>query len=468
MDLAPWATLVGALLIVMALAGSALNRLPVSTAMLYLAVGVAVSPLWLGLAHVHPAADAAQLARLAELALLVSLFTSGLKLGARLGDRQWLPPVRLATVSMLVTAACIAAAGIWMLGLPVGAAVLLGGVLAPTDPVLASEVQVADAADRDQLRYALTGEGGLNDGTAFPVVMLGLGLLGLREIGPWGGRWLLLDVLWSTAGGLLIGAVLGVAVGRLVLYLRRIHQEAVGLDNFLALGLIALSCGLALYAGASSFLAVFAAGFALRQVERRATAAATPGPAPARAFGTAAKEEHATHPRHAPAYMAHAVLGFNEQIERIGEVAAVIALGMLLWAVKWDSAAWWFVPLVLLVVRPVAVAAGLIGTRPSRAQRGLIAWFGIRGIGSLYYLLYALSHGVSGALGNTLTALTLSVVVASIVVHGISVTPLMGLYGRAQKPLRGGKPPGSARARCFCLPRRATEATFQHPSKDSP
>jgi NhaP-type Na+/H+ or K+/H+ antiporter len=432
MDLAPWATLVGALLIVMALAGSALNRLPLSTAMLYLAVGVAVSPLWLGLARLQPAADAGHLARLAELALLVSLFTSGMKLGARPGDRQWLPPVRLATVSMLVTAVLITAIGTLLLGLPLGAAVLLGGVLAPTDPVLASEVQVAGAADRDQLRYALTGEGGLNDGTAFPVVMLGLGLMGLHDIGASGGRWLLVDVLWTTAGGLLIGVLLGVAVGRLVLHLRSIHKEAVGLDNFLALGLIALACGLALFAGASAFLAVFAAGFALRQVERRATAAAARMQAPPKATN----EEHATHPRHAPAYMAHAVLGFNEQIERIGEVAAVIALGLLLWAVKWDGAAWWFVPLVLLVVRPVAVAAGLIGTRPSVAQRGLIAWFGIRGIGSLYYLLYALSHGVGGALGDTLTALTLSVVVASIVVHGISVTPLMALYQRAQKPLR--------------------------------
>jgi NhaP-type Na+/H+ or K+/H+ antiporter len=437
MDLASWATLVGALFIGTALAGSSLSRLPLSTAMLYLAVGLAVSPLLFGLSQLRPERDAGAVTLLAEVALLVSLFTAGMKLGARPGDHQWAAPVRLATVSMLATAGFITAAGIWLLDLPVGAAILLGGLLAPTDPVLAAEVQVADDSDRDELRYALTGEGGLNDGTAFPIVTLGLSLLGLRAGDAWGWHWLLVDVLWGTAAGLAIGAVLGAGVGRLVLYLRRIHREALGLDNFLALGLVSLSCGLAMFASASVFLAVFAAGFGLRQLERRATArAAHENVTPVSALDADASEDDkaASHPSRAPAYMAHAVQGFNEQIERVGEVAAVIVLGMLLWAVQWQHAVWWFVALVLLVMRPVAVAAGLIGSRPTAAQRGLIAWFGIRGIGTLYYLLYALGHGLSGTLGDTVTALTLSVVVASIVLHGISVTPLMALYQRALKP----------------------------------
>src|SRR3954467_3690766 len=146
---------------------------------------------------------------------------------------------------MGVTVALVAGVGALVLGLPLGAAILLGAILAPTDPVLASDVQVADAGDRDRLRFALTGEAGLNDGTAFPLVLLGLGLLGLHEIGSFGWRWVVVDVIWGVAAGIAIGAVAGTAVGRLVLYLRRTHKEAVGLDNFLALGLVGLAYGAA-------------------------------------------------------------------------------------------------------------------------------------------------------------------------------------------------------------------------------
>jgi NhaP-type Na+/H+ or K+/H+ antiporter len=141
-------------------------------------------------------------------------------------------------------------------------------------------------------------------------------------------------------------------------------------------------------------------------------------------------EEVAVDPQHAPAFMAQAVLGFNEQVERIGEVAIVITIGALLWAVQWDLSIWWFVPLLLLVIRPLAVRIGVARTSVSRAQRWLIGWFGIRGVGSLYYLMYAVNHGLDTALADQLIALTLSVVITSIVVHGISVTPLMAAYER--------------------------------------
>jgi NhaP-type Na+/H+ or K+/H+ antiporter len=107
-------------------------------------------------------------------------------------------------------------------------------------------------------------------------------------------------------------------------------------------------------------------------------------------------------------------------------------------SVRWEHAAWWFVPLLLLVIRPVAVRLGLGRSRISRGQRLLIGWFGIRGVGSLYYLMYAINHGLPEPLGDRLVALTLSVVVASIVVHGISVTPLMAAYERRPKAPRGG------------------------------
>ena len=452
MAFALWLTLGGALLVFMALGGSMLSRMPVSTSMLYLLAGLAVGPLGLALAAPDLFTQAKLLEHLTEVIVLLSLFTSGLKMSVGLRDWRWFPPLRLALLSMLATVALITAAGVWLLGLPLGAAVLLGGILAPTDPVLATEVQLDDPADRDQLRFALTGEGGLNDGTAFPVVMLGLGLLGAHEIGALGWRWLAVDVFWASAAGIAIGATLGTGLGRLVLYLRRHHPEAVGYENFLALGLIGLAYGCAVLAQAYGFLAVFAAGLALRHTAQAVTDAAAAslglpppaGPAAA-AVALAAQAPHspqadvvgqiATDPLHAPAYMAHAVMSFNEQLDRIGEMVGVVILGMLLWSVPWVPAAWWFVPLVLLLVRPLSVAAGLAGSRrTSPLQRRLIGWFGIRGIGSLYYLSYALNHGLPPAHAQTLVALTVAVVVSSIVVHGISVTPLMARYRRR----RGG------------------------------
>jgi sodium/hydrogen antiporter len=174
MEVAAWALIVACLLILMALSGSVLKHLPLSTAMFYLPVGLAIGPLWFGLAHFHPIADAKLLEHLTEFVVVVSLFSVGLKLSVELDDRRWLLPLRLAVGSMVLTVGLIALAGV-ALGLPLGAAVLLGAILAPTDPVLASDVQVSDPQDRSRLRVALTGEGGLNDGTAFPFVMLGLG-----------------------------------------------------------------------------------------------------------------------------------------------------------------------------------------------------------------------------------------------------------------------------------------------------
>lgn len=461
MEVAVWITLGGSLLVATALAGSMFSRLPLSTSMFYLAVGVAVSPVWLGLAALKPMAAAPILERLAEAVVLISLFTSGLKLSAGWRARRWLPPLRLALLSMLFTVAVVTAIGTALLGLSLGAAVLLGGILAPTDPVLASDVQVASAADRDQLRFTLTGEGGLNDGTAFPIVMLGLGLLGLHDLGAFGWRWLAIDVVWATTAGIAVGTLLGMTVGKLVIYLRREHKEAVGYDNFLGLGLIGLAYGSALLLHAYGFLAVFAAGLALRQAEQQATATAIRLPAAAAPTSTVPEQvqvqahvqahvqavqadadtvdpdQLAVDPLHASAFMAHAVLSFNEQLDRIGELCAVVVIGMLLWAVQWQHAVWWFVPLMLVVVRPASVWLGLLRSGVPRVQRRLMGWFGIRGVGSLFYLAYAVNHGLDPALGEVLVAITLSVLVTSIMVHGISVTPLMKAYEVRRKPPAG-------------------------------
>ena len=420
--------IVGLLLIAMTLGGSFIARLPLSAAMLYLGVGVAISPLGLGLLRLDALENRVLLERVTEIAVLISLFTSGMKLALPLRDRRWRIPLQLATVSMVLTVGAITALGVYGLGLSLGASVLLGAILAPTDPVLASDVQVANTDDRDRLRFGLTGEGGMNDGTAFPFVMLGLGLLGVHELGAGGWRWWAVDVVWAVAGGLGLGYLLGTLVGRAILYLRVRHKEALGSDEFIALGLIALTYGVALLCLTYGFLAVFAAGLALRRIDSGKQAAPAPEAVAPAADDHADDDAEPGAAAKAPATMMNAVQRFNSQLEHFVEVGIVLAVGVLLSTVGFDPAVLWFVPVVFLLVRPLAVYIGLLGTHVKGGQRNLIGWFGIRGVGSLYYLLYAINHEIEPALAERLLSITLAVVVASVILHGVSVTPLMNHY----------------------------------------
>ena len=159
--------------------------------------------------------------RITEIALLIALFTVGIKIRVPIGDWRWSVPLRLATISMVLTILGVAIVAVVLLDFDWRLALVLGAVLAPTDPVLASDVQLRSAQDRDSLRFGLTGEGGLNDGTAFPFVLLGLGLMGLHELGFAGWRWLAVDLVWGTVGGLGIGFLLGIgARGRRALVAR--------------------------------------------------------------------------------------------------------------------------------------------------------------------------------------------------------------------------------------------------------
>lgn len=434
--------IVGTLLIAKTLVGSFISRLPLSAAMVYLGVGVAIGPLGFGLIRLDAFKHVLLLERLTEIAVLISLFTSGLKLELPLKDKRWRIPLQLASVSMGVTVGAITAVGVFLMGLSLGASVLLGAILAPTDPVLASDVQVANPGDRDRLRFGLTGEGGLNDGTAFPFIMLGLGLLGLHELGDSSGlmgfsgftgwRWWAVDVTWAVFGGLGLGYGLGTLVGRAIIYLRTRHLEALGSDEFIALGLIALTYGLALLSLTYGFLAVFAAGLALRRIDAASStptgkAETAPGVTDSEKSALSESDREATG-ADAPAHMMQEVQRFNAQLESFAEVGIVLAVGVLVATVRFRAEVLWFIPLLFLVIRPAAVAIGLVGTPVRGSQRRLIAWFGIRGIGSLYYLFYAISHEIEPALAQRLLSITVAVVMASVIAHGLSVTPLMRRY----------------------------------------
>jgi len=407
-----WFLIAGVLLLTVAVTGALLKQLPLTTSMFYLGVGAALGPWGAGLLDFDIIGDAAMLEVLTELAVIISLFTAGLKLRLPFDDTRWRTPVLLAVVMMPLTIAGITAFGVMGLGLSLAASLLLGAVLAPTDPVLASDVQVAHEHDAEPVRFSLTGEAGFNDGTAFPFVMLGLGLLGVHELGDYGLRWGVVDLLWAVAAGLAIGAAAGAGVGRLVLYMRRANKETVGFDECLALGLIALSYGLALQLHAYGFLAVFAAGLTMRRIER-------------------------DEPGTAPETMTRGVLEFNEQLERLGEVAVVIVTGALLAGIVEWTTGLLVAAALLLVIRPAATALTLMGSPLTTVQRLLIAWFGVRGVGSVYYLTYALAHGAATSPeARGLADITLVVVTVSILIHGVSVTPLMRFYSARLTPAR--------------------------------
>jgi NhaP-type Na+/H+ or K+/H+ antiporter len=417
------------------LTASLLKRLPVTPAIIYLAAGLLVGPMVLNVFHFNPLKESALLEVLTEVAVLISLFSAGIKMPVPVSFSRWRTPLLLATFSMAVSVGLVAAFAYYLLGLPLGAGILLGAILAPTDPVLASDVQIRHPGDRDQLRFTLTCEAGMNDGSAFPFVMLGMGLLGLHELGEFGVRWVLFDVLWATLGGIAIGVVSGAALGHLGWKLRSAPNEHTLMDDFLGLGLIGVVYGLSLLVEAWGFLAVFFAAVALRQTELKlaATGQGSPNRSPPDPAETPA--EKACPDNELPPTVSGGSLVFKEHLERLSELLLVLLIGGTLFLDSWSWRAVGFALFLFMVARPVSVLASLLITRTSWPIRGMVGWFGVRGIGSLYYLMYAIQHGLPETLAMELIQLTLIAVSLSILVHGTSVKPLMRRFWHYRKRL---------------------------------
>ena len=444
-----WFVAVGLLTASMGTLGPLLKRVWLSAPQAQMLAGVAIGPLGLGLIDLTWTRDATLLEVLSEVAVIVSLYAAGMKMRLPAIDRRWVTPLTLAFLTMAATVALAAGAGRAVLGLPLSAALLLAAVLAPTDPVLADEVQLEEAEDYDRLRNALTGEAGFNDGTAFPFVLLAVGLIGAdagEELHPLGEglwRWLAVDVLWKVAGGLAFGALAGRLFGRLIIRARTRFGADAGAEELLTLGLVALTYGLALLIDTYAFLAVFAAAVALRGLEMSPPEGdpdvadpdvadpdvgdTEPGDPPAGDLpggdpgGTPAAEE-----------LAREQTRVADALERLTGVFLAVVIGLLLTPDRLtDGNLWAFAAVMLLAVRPLAVYATTWFCDLTGPQRGLTAWFGIRGIGTIYYLSHAFTLGVADAVPETAARLADAAIVtiaASVLLHGVSVTPLMTWY----------------------------------------
>ena len=439
-----WVAVLGFVLLTLALTSSYLRWMPVTTSAVCLVLGVAIGPAGFGLLKLDTHEASVWMEHLTEVAVLFSLFVCGLKLRLPLRDKTWRIAFGLAGPVMVLTIAGIALLLHYGFDLSWGVSVLIGSILAPTDPVLAALVQVNDARDDDSVRFGLSGEAGLNDGIAFPFVILGLLLLQNDGNPGWLSEWVLRSVLWAVPAGVLIGYWMGRGIGRLTLSLRIKNDDStLSPNDYLALALIALA-----YVGAESihaygFLSVFAAGLGLRQEEAKSAGPTQP---PAEHLVQPVVGHQNVDPQHAvhgdtehledtqvaAGIMMGDMLAFGSLVERAMEVFLVTLLGVVLIA-HWDWRALVVGGVLFFLIRPLSVIAMPWGGLMDGRQRLLIGWFGIRGIGSLFYLFYALNHGLGQTVATLCTDLTLSVVALSILLHGISTQPVLARYEQRKK-----------------------------------
>lgn len=391
-----------------------LRNMPFSMPMVFLGAGMAAFALIPTLPDPDPVAHGDFILHLAEICVIISLMGAGLALDRPVDRRGWSTTWRLLGIAMPLCIVGLTLLGLWFLGLGLGAALLVASSLAPTDPVLASEVQVGEPADdeegtarEDEVRFGLTSEAGLNDGLAFPFVYLAIAIsIAGSSPSAWFPEWFGLDVLWRLAVGLLGGFLTGKVLARMFFSAR---TESLRLSNhsegFVALAATFLAYGLTEMVEGYGFIAVFVCALTIRAAER-------------------------THGYH------RVLHSYVEQLERLLTVVILVLLGGAIARGMLDSIGWPEVLIALaflLVVRPLAGWLGLLGGKTGPRERIALSFFGIRGIGSLYYLAYALSKGQFGGQEERLWAFIGLVVALSIVIHGATTSPLMNRLDRLRE-----------------------------------
>lgn len=415
----------GLSLLVAVILPTALTRFALSAPMVLVGLGLLIGllPLPEGLS-LDPVENRNLVLHISEITVLVALMGVGLALDRPLSLRdrgswwRWTPTWRLLLIAMPLTIGGLALFGWGALGLAPAAALLLGAALAPTDPVLASDVQVDgprvetddEIDESDEVRFALTSEAGLNDGLAFPFVHAAIMLASVGSVGAWGLRWLGWELIGKVALGVLAGIVVGRVLSAAAFRAPRPSLRLAELgEPLLAVAALLTAYGVSELVGGYGFLAVFACAMTVR----------------------AADPTHGYH---------QAMHGVVERLERLFTLFLLLLLGMamthgLLAHLDWRGVA--VGAALLLVIRPLAgVAALTIRSRHSSevaplssSERWVAAFFGVRGVGSIYYLAYAAGHA-SFADERWLWSTIGFTIAMSVFLHGVTVTPAMAWLER--------------------------------------
>lgn len=409
---------VGVATLAAALLPRLLRNLPISMPSVFLGAGLLAFTVLPGLPDPDPVEQDVVALHLTEICVVVSLMGAGLAINRPPSLPGWSSTWRLLAITMPLSMLLVGALGWWVLGLGAAGAVLLAAATAPTDPVLATEVQVSEPvddpdADDDEARFALTSEAGLNDGLAFPFTWaaVAISVSGVAP-GGWLGQWLLLDVLWRLTIGTLVGLAVGMLLGRLFFsdFAVRLRITARA-EGFIALAATFLAYGAAELAEGYGFIAVFVCACAIRAAER--------------------------------AHGYHRVLHtFVEQIERLLTVAVVVLLGGAVARGLFAEVGWVEIGVaaaVLLLVRPLTGWIGLTPGKTGPRERAVISFFGVRGVGSLFYVSFALENGDFPE-GERLWAVLGLIVVGSILLHGVAATPVMAMLDRRRERAAARRP----------------------------
>ena len=382
------------------------KRIRISYPVIYLVLGFVLYSLISNLPPSDPQVEESITLRLTELVVIISLMGAGLKIDEPFSLRAWAVPLRLVSVTMILSIVLTTALGHYWLGFSLSTALLLGAALAPTDPVLASDVQVGppNQKTRSDVRFSLTAEGGLNDGMAFPFTWLAI-LLAMNgeNIQEEVMTWFLWDFLYKILAGVACGIITGKALAYLIFGLPKKSSLTTPEEGFIALSATLLIYGLTELLYGYGFVAVFVSAVTLRNSEI----------------------EHEFHLK---------MHSFMDQIERILVAVVLILLGGsvaggILSTLNLNSVL--FGLAMILFIRPACAYCSVFRTKFSRRQKTVISFFGIKGVGSLFYLAFGLKQTTFGN-PEEMWAIVSFIVLCSILIHGVTATKSMENVDRAE------------------------------------
>lgn len=371
----------------------------ISYSLIYVALGVLIYLVFPGaLPDPNPISSPEKPLHLAEIVVIISLMGTGIKIDQTFSLKNWKAPLRLISIAMILCIAATAVVGFHLLHFGIASAILLGAVLAPTDPVLASDVQVGPPNDgkRSETRFTLTAEGGLNDGMAFPFIWLAIMLATTGINTDTLLLWFAWDVIYKIAAGVIIGFVLGRLAGYMVFRAAEKYRFLETNDGFLAIALTFIVYGITELTHGYGFIAVFISAITFRHFEKNS-------------------DYH------------NNLHDFTDQAERLLIAILLIFFGGalvngILTPLTMQMAA--FSLLFLLVIRPLAAYISMLGVNLHPKKKIAVSFFGIRGMGSVFYLAFAFVNAPFPYKEEIWATVAFTILI-SVFIHGLTANPVM-------------------------------------------